>query len=312
MSYEFTHPDRLAVEIRRVATERLDHALGELSEGLSKDPAAAVHAARKDLKKTRSLMRLAKDSLGEDRFRTENGRLRDAAHMLASAREADAQGEALDSLLEHFEGRVTPGARSAAWEWRTGMSRSDGAADVLRSAAEASSLIRHARDDARLWRLGHGGFGLIEPGLRRTYRQGRKGLAGAVEDPSDETVHEWRKRVKDMWYSLRLLGNSWEPVMGTLADQAHALSELLGDHHDLGEVRAAIEAGDAGLAAGPRAELSALARSRQDEFYRAAISLGRRLYSEGSRRYVARLEGVWRAWEADPSRQLAQEGLPSS
>ena len=109
MSYRFDHPERLAFEIRRVATERLENALEQLGGELAHDPAVAVHTARKDIKKTRSLMRLVKDSLGEDRFRAENGRLRDAAHVLAGAREADAKAEALASLIAHAEASASHG-----------------------------------------------------------------------------------------------------------------------------------------------------------------------------------------------------------
>ena len=312
MAYAFATPTRLAVEIRRVAAERLDSALAELGDGLSADPAVAVHSARKDLKKTRSLLRLVKESLGPSLFEAENARLRDAAHLLAEAREADARNEALEGLVGRYESSMSPGTLLAAQGWLTRMSGGGRTADVELAASQAALLIARARDDAQLWALGHDGFGLIAPGLRRAYRQGRSGLAVAIRDPSDEAVHEWRKRVKDMWYSLRLLNDAWEPVLRPLADQAHDLSELLGDHHDLGEVRAALESGEAGVAPGPGAELAGLARTRQAEYHRAAVSLGRRLYSEGPRRYVERLGALWSAWEADTERHASQGGLPSS
>ncbi len=313
MSYRFDHPERLAFEIRRVATERLESALEQLGTELERDPAVAVHTARKDIKKTRSLLRLVKDRIGVDRFRAENGRLRDAAHVLAGAREADAKAEALGSLIAHAEASAGPETLAAARAWLDVMAGQSGpGADVVRSAAEASALIRQARDDARLWALGYGSFNLIAPGIRRTYGQGRRGLTAATEHPSDETVHEWRKRVKDMWYSLRLLGDVWEPVIRPLADQAHDLSEGLGDHHDLAEVRTAIETGEADLSEAVKAELIALVDARQAELHDEAISLGRRLYSEGPRRYVEKLEGLWRAWEDETSRQVEHAGLPGS
>ena len=313
MSYRFDHPERLAFEIRRVATERLENALEQLGAELAHDPAVAVHTARKDLKKTRSLMRLVKDSLGAERFGVENERLRDAAHVLADAREADAKAEALASLIAYAEGSTSMETLAAARAWHGEMAGQSGpAADVVLAAAEASALITQARDDARLWGLGYGSFELIAPGIRRTYRQGRRGLASATDDPSDETVHEWRKRVKDMWYSLRLLDEAWEPVIRPLADQAHELSELLGDHHDLGEVRIAIESGEAGVPEAAKAELVALVDTRQAELHDAAIFLGRRLYSEVPRRYVERLEELWRAWEDETSRQVEHPGLPVS
>ena len=312
MSYRFDHPDRLAVEIRRVATERLNDALGQLSEGLAGDPAKAVHEARKDLKKTRSLLRLIRANLGEGRFRSENDRLRDAAHLLAGAREADAKVESLEALIEHersMSAETTLAARGWLAALRTGTSAQ---ADVGKAGAEAAALIARSRDDARLWALGYGSFDLIEPGLRRTFRQGRRYMARAIEDPSDETLHEWRKRVKDMWYSLRLLGEVWEPVIRPMADQAHKLSELLGDHHDLGEVRSAIETGAIELPNTAQTELLLCAGRRQDELHEASISLGRKLYCERPRRYVERLGGLWGAWEEDAARHVGQDGLSGS
>ena len=313
MSYRFDHPERLAFEIRRVATERLESALDQLGPELARDPAVAVHTARKDIKKTRSLLRLVKDSLGADRFNAQNGRLRDAAHVLASAREADAKAESLESLIAHADGTAGSETLAAARAWLAEMSRQPGAgADIIQTAAEASALIRQARDDARIWALGYGSFEMISPGIRRTYRQGREGLTAAIDDPSDETVHEWRKRVKDMWYSLRLLGDVWEPVIRPLADEAHELSERLGDHHDLGEVRAAIDIDEACLPDPAKKELLALVAARQAELHADAISLGRRLYSEKPGQYVVKLEGLWQAWAKDATQQAGQDGLPSS
>ena len=313
MAYQFIHPERLAFEIRRVATERLQNALDQLGPELARDPAVAVHTARKDIKKTRSLLRLVKDAIGADRFTAENDRLRAAAQLLAGAREANAQAEALEALIEHADSSLSAEALADARGWLQAMSiTSEASADVVEAAAEASALIERARDDARLWSLGYGSFELIAPGLRRTYRQGRRRLGAATRDPSDETVHEWRKRVKDMWYSLRLIGAAWEPVIRPLADQAHELSELLGDHHDLGEVRSAIESGEANLTESANAELVALVNARQAELHGESISLGRRLYSEKPRRYVLKLEGLWRAWEDDASPQVGHSGLPGS
>ena len=313
MSYVFGTPGRLAFEIRRVATETLDDALEQLGPGLAGDPAEAIHAARKDLKKTRSLLRLAKSSLGDERFRAENERLRAAAHHLAGAREADALSESLAALIESKRDAMSVEAVAGVRRWQSRMDSGKTAkADLSFAAAQASALIEAARAEARTWALGYGSFGLIEPGIRRTYRQGRRHLRRAAEDPSEETLHEWRKRVKDMWYSLRLLGQVWEPMIRPLADQAHELSDLLGDHHDLGELRLAVEAGESALSATSREELLSVIADRQAELHEAAISLGRRLYAEGPRRYTGRLAALWDAWALDSVRHVGQDGFPGS
>ena len=102
--------------------------------------------------------------------------------------------------------------RREAWSERLGPRNRS--ADVTEQRRARRRDHRGLKDDARLWALGYGAWEIIEPGIRRTYRKGRTGLERAETDPSDETLHEWRKRVKDMWYSLRLLQRMWPGARG--------------------------------------------------------------------------------------------------
>ena len=56
-----------------------------------------------------------------------------------------------------------------------------------------------------------------------------------------ESLHEWRKRVKHLWYHHTLLRSLWPPVMEVTGDEAHALSDHLGDDHDLAVLAAWVE-----------------------------------------------------------------------
>ena len=93
--------------------------------------------------------------------------------------------------------------------------------------------LESAREEVADWPLERDDWGAIEGGLRRIYRQGRRRMREAENEPSTEALHEWRKRVKDLWYHLSLLRETWPAVVGPEADEAHALSEKLGDDHDL-------------------------------------------------------------------------------
>ncbi|HYH60875.1 MAG TPA: CHAD domain-containing protein, partial [Solirubrobacterales bacterium] len=239
----------------------------------------------------------AKGSLTRDAFRNGNDRLRDAAHELAAMRESDAMAGALVKLIEDTEGMSDTCAEAArGWSERLGPSQS---LAYTGSAERAAAIIDGFKEDARLWALGYGAWEIIEPGIRRTYRNGRKGLERAEADPSDETLHEWRKRVKDMWYSLRLLQKMWPPVLEVVAEEAHRVSELLGDHHDLGELATEIENNNAALTSAVSAELMRHARAKQARLYDAAIVKGRRLYAERPRRYSERLGALWQSWESE-------------
>ena len=66
----------------------------------------------------------------------------------------------------------------------------------------------------------------------RAYRRARKALAEVHAIPSDSVFHNWRKRVKDHWYHVRLL----EGLNSGAASRARALRHLekcLGDDHNL-------------------------------------------------------------------------------
>lgn len=298
VTYEFERPTGTAVEVRRIVVERLDHALEQLrGEPLKENRTLAVHTARKDLKKVRSAMRLAKGSMTPDSFRAGNGQLRDAAHELAAIRESDAMAGALSKLIEEF-GHMSGPCTEAAQAWGRRLRPSKASPGATADVGRAAAIIERVRDDARLWALGYGSWDIIEPGVRRTYRNGLAGLERAETDSGDEALHEWRKRVKDMWYSLRLLQPMWPEALGAVAEEAHAVSELLGDHHDLGDLVLVIEAGDSGLTRDAGAELVVHARAKQARLRDAAIVKGRRLYAERPRRYSDRLGSLWQCWES--------------
>jgi CHAD domain-containing protein len=115
-------------------------------------------------------------------------------------------------------------------------------------------------------------------------------------DPGPENVHEWRKRAKDLWYQLRLVRRAWPPLLGEMADQAHELADLLGDHHDLAVLRADL---DGRAAVGHREELGALIGRRQEELVGDALELGGHLYAEKPQAFERRLRAYWKAWRAE-------------
>lgn len=90
--------------IRRIALGRADKAAEELNDARNgSDFAASVHAARKDLKKLRGVLRLVRGELGERVYRAENQRYRDAGRRLAQSRDAEVKTETLSALRERFD-----------------------------------------------------------------------------------------------------------------------------------------------------------------------------------------------------------------
>ena len=308
--YRFRGDERLDAAARRAAAGRAEHALEQLREADRPDSdaehrAKAVHETRKDLKKARSVLRLVRDGLGKQRYREQNSRLRDAAHLLAGARDAEVKLATLDSLLtaEGGTGAISPDAlarlREGLESERTHHSEGDSIGERIETARET---IEAGRLEIAGWEL-PGDWKAISAGLDRSYRRGQARYAEVQHDTStDEAVHEWRKRVKDLWYHLRLLRDAWEGVLAATVDELDELSDLLGDHHDLSVLVAEIERrmpppdGDA-------ARLIGLARRRQEELLTAAFPVADRVYAERPRQFVARVRTYWEAWGAEEEQE---------
>ena len=139
------------------------------------------------------------------------------------------------------------------------------------------------------------GFGLIEPGLSAIYRRGRDALGALGDEPDDDTVHEWRKPAKELWYAYRIVEVCWPAAMAPLIEEAHRLSSLLGDHHDLAVLRADAARRRFAFSGDGLERLGELTARRQSELLAEALPLGRHLYAEKPKAMARRMREWWRA-----------------
>jgi CYTH domain-containing protein/CHAD domain-containing protein len=294
-TYRLQGAEDAAAGMRRVIAGRLGKATERLREAGEEGDALAeaIHGARKDLKKARAALRLIREELGEKTFKRENRALRDAARLLSASRDAEVKLATLDALVEGA-GDPPPGATALLREAlqadrdRIVGAGSDGVDDAVAAIEEVAGRVPE-------WRLHHGGWKLIAPGLDTAYGEGREAFAALGAEPSFDAVHDLRKRGKDLWYQVRLLRDAWEPVLDASADEIHDFTDLLGDHHDL-----AVLAEDLGgrpqVGPAQRETLRALIAARQVELLAEARGTGERIYAEKPKAFGRRLHAYWRAW----------------
>lgn len=312
MAYRLSIADELPTSVRACAREQLQGAIDQLDEGGGHgDPAKAIHEARKHLKKVRALLRLVRPALGEQAYRRENDALRDAAGQLSATRDADVLVATVDALAEHAAGRLpasdfavlrdalaaeaaTRRARPASVGGDAAAGAADRSGDT--AAGAVSQELRDALARVETWPLDGGDWETVVAAVTRAYARGRRDGRRAAEQPTVEALHQWRKRVKDLWYHHRLLKPVWPDVVSAYGEEAHVLSELLGDDHDLAVLRDRLVAGVA-LPPGAAADLTALLAlvdERRGRLQEDARRLAARLYAESPRAFERR----WRRWVA--------------
>jgi CHAD domain-containing protein len=276
--------------IRRILHAQVDDAVTQLRGEAGNEPADAIHEARKDMKKIRSALRLVREAIGDDAWRRENDHYRDVARKLSAHRDAEILVESLDGLRD----RYGPAVRKRSKKLREELDEENRAAHddgtIERTMGGAAAELIALRSSLDELDLDGDGWKLIAPGIHRTYRRGRKRLRSVEEEASVTNLHELRKRVKDLWYQLRLIREADRPMIGALADHAHDLSDHLGDDHDLALLREEVERRrDAFASPADRRHLLQEIDQRRGELQFAAISLGERIYAEKPKKFTARL-----------------------
>ncbi len=120
-------------------------------------------------------------------------------------------------------------------------------------------------------------------------------MEAALDSDAAADYHAWRKSTKDLWYAVRLFEPAWPGPLGTLAEEVHELSDVLGDEHDLTVLRQALaDAGGNPPLLTPRLD-RAIAR-RQRRLRERAHEAGERLWAEKPRAFAKRVLGYWQGW----------------
>jgi CHAD domain-containing protein len=288
---------------RRMALGQLDVAIEALEGDATKlSPEQRVHEARKALKRLRALLRLLEDELGEQSYERESKLLRDTGRRLAGARDAAVLLSTLEDLIARHPGKLA--SRGGVLRLRRRLQQEcAGAAEqaLAESARHAGVLgeLRAMRMRVGEWELAErGGIEAIEPALERLYGKGRKRMRGAAKAKGEarraRSLHEWRKRVKDLRYVAEMLG------VRKLAKRADDLGELLGEEHDLAvlaqRVRGEAKAGRKAGAPGRRTRelLLKLIARRRKKLRKRALRDGKRLYERKPARFVRRMRSTSR------------------
>ena len=302
MSYRLSLDQPVPAVVRSVARERAVHALHALREIAPEDPGTAVHDVRKDAKKLRALLRLLQPGLDPELRRGENQAIAALARSLSGSRDADVLAAQAARLRERAVGQA-PEATFAAIHDAFARSAADAAplAEAIPPAiARLEALVARIED----WPLHDVGARTLVAGVERTYARGRADLARVRRRPADaELLHAWRKRVKDLWYQLRLLRDAWPEVLKAQAAELATLGELLGDDHDLWVLRDQLTA-PGGVGAGLAVDLApviAAIDARRARLQAEALAIGARVYAEKPGAFARRHRAYLRAARAAAS-----------
>jgi CHAD domain-containing protein len=294
MTFELRRNEPAADGIRRIALEQIDltiHHLLPPVAGLDE----AVHDARRGLKRLRALTALVRSGLGEEVFERDYTCFRDAGRSLAEIRDATVLVETFDAVVRAWPERRVPGefGKIRLALVRAKESRAARAIVDEDAFSHTAATLVAARDRVAVWPLSADGFGAFRRGLRRTYRNGRRGLTGIATKPNPTSFHEWRKPVKMLWHQLQVLGPTKHGVVDSMGRELNRTSELLNDNHDLAVLREALLDLEIDVRARVLDGLLEIINARCRVLEADTSRRGSVLFSERTGTFVDRIERHW-------------------
>lgn len=289
MAYRFKPREHPGKGLRRIYCEELDCACRQSRGGSHGPTARHVHEVRKHLKKTRAILRVICDEIGAKEFKRENRRLRDAGRKLSPLRDAEIRLKTLDRLREQFLGGRNEFPQIHR---RLSLARRECAAEASAALKKVRKCLRTARRHGRDFKVSGLDADIFCDAVRRTFRRARAALRAADKGREHEAIHELRKRLKDLWYQLRIAcpvrPKALEPQVG----QAKELTELLGEYLDLAVLRTALEDGEPETSE-ERAAATALIDRRQPQLLEPAFELAEAFLAERPGAFAKRFRGYF-------------------
>lgn len=301
MSYQLENNETLSFGLKRIVLELIDRSVFNLAKGngsFNDD----IHDTRKNFKKLRTVLRLIRSDLGERNFRSENMFYRDAGRTLSDLRDSTVLIETFDKLMKSSETEMSNFDFSVFREFLVEKHKTIRLAKSKKSAVinSLSTDLILARSRIFNWPLTGDDFRIIKKNLQKIYEQGQRYMYAVFSESIKANVHEWRKRVKDLWYAMRILSNIWPEIMSPLVALLGKLSDTLGDANDLFLLKEKIIANQVKFKDDQHTrELINFIDRRIMDLLRDARSIGRKVYSEDSKYFVGRMQNYFEIWRSE-------------
>lgn len=234
MSLQLKRSEDFSTGIVRLIDEEIARACNMLNGTPPSDRHETIHELRKIFKELRAIFRLIRDEIGEEEFSKENAFYRDLGRRISEIRDLTAVMETMEQLQLQYGDSLSHNIFKTAIEYQL-KQRQKLEDEYIKNDIPGylKSELLNKQKEHRTWYLSVKAFDQIAPSLKRVYKRGQQSLKIAMASQATEDLHEWRKRVKYLRYQIDTLSRIWPGIMGSLEDELHDLSDLLGFDHDI-------------------------------------------------------------------------------
>ena len=287
MSYRIDIQKKFQLEMKRIITDQLSGVTSKIN-----DPEVEfdekVHASRKHFKKVRAVWRLIRDDIDKRIYKSENIFYRDLGRKLAAMREARVHLKTLKNIEEDYTDEGSFSRIQMYLQERYDSEKQRVTQEHILD--QVTEQVELGKQRLHHLQLSDEVFNAFEKGIQRVYKRGTEALEEAKKDTTYVNLHEWRKRVKYLWYHVRLLRNVWKPVLKGYEKSLDALSDYLGDEHDLSELKELVNKNVRSDYPKETKQLTNILDEQRHILQQKAWSIGERIYTKPTKLFINKLD----------------------
>jgi CHAD domain-containing protein len=285
--------------VKRLLLELMEDTSASLKE--FKKPNECIHEARTSFKKMRALLRLVRKETGEAAYKSANVAFRDAGRKLSVVRDSWVLHQTTKALAQRYEELLADNAFATIL--RRLRNRHTELLEDFRSnhrREEVLEVLENMKEPIRNLPVASTNFQAFYGGLRKVYNRGREAALLAWETGTTEILHDWRKRVKYLYYQLGYLQQIWPKELDAFENSLQQLSDLLGEDHDLAVLVEILNEED-NLTKDPKhgALLKSIITREREAIQQKLWPLAQRLYKEEPEQFAGRISAYWVAMKME-------------
>lgn len=308
MSYKLRQSQTLGENLRRISQKQIEDAIA-IAKGEKQTRDTPVHETRKHLKKARAALQLIRKEIGRGLFRQQDHYLRDVGRLTSDIRDAEVRLQTVQQLRGIVKNRGR--AHYGNLETMLMLELENFVAAFAEWHTQALPLLERVRDAVDQWAVDHFDCEQLRRAVQSTYKQARRALDKAIENPTAKSFHKFRAKAKTLYHQVRILSPVNPVVLQTLTSDLRSLADLLGRAHDLSFLGDRLRT-ESGKSQWQREghELLAVLEVSQSDLQRGASELAQHFFAERPRDFGSRVATWLEEWRHESSPSIAAALAP--
>ncbi|MDB6053071.1 MAG: domain containing protein [Verrucomicrobiales bacterium] len=227
MADEIQRKEKLTEGIERILDNRTAAIWDYYEKSRSATPGDSLRKLRTSIKKLRALTRLARKVLGKDLYRKQQKCLRSIAHALSPSRDLEVQSATLHKLRRIYGNKIASHGYATLENLFKRESEAGVDSQPLKKARLKAALKMIEKWPLKKFRATH-----LHLAIKRSLQRYIKAQERVFSSLTDENLHEWRKRAKDLKYNLVIIHSIGPKSLDILIQKLNQLNDYLGHDHD--------------------------------------------------------------------------------